>query len=74
MIVTDQACEIVALHTDENDEPDWQYTVGVGGVTQIKHVVENYGDHGIPWFNVFTGERVYASVQAKAVARVIWKE
>jgi len=66
------AKEITSSHTDHNDEPDWFYAAGIGGVTKIEHTVENYGDHGIAWFNIFHGEKLHTSVAAKSVSRVVW--
>jgi len=66
------AQEIYSAHTDKNDEPDWAYTLGVNGVTKIERSVENLGEYGIAWFDVYQGEKLYVSVNAKTVARVIW--
>lgn len=68
------AQEIYSSHTDQNDEPDWAYTLGVNGVTKIERETENLGDHGLGWFHVYQGERLCVTVAARSVARIIWKE
>lgn len=39
-------------------------------VEWIERREENYGDHGLSWFDVLSGGKVVASVQARAVAEV----
>ena len=52
-------------------------SVGINGdrftVSRIDQRAENYGDHGLLWFDVFDtlGNR-FASMQARAVAEVIY--
>lgn len=67
-----RATRIVSLHTDQNDVPSFEFIVGWNGVDKIEHEVENYGDHGIAWFNVYEGYDLAHSVAAKAVAYVEW--
>lgn len=47
---------------------------GFGGVkftvTRIERREENFGDHGLVWFDVFTDDRLQVSMQGRAVAEV----
>jgi hypothetical protein len=44
--------------------------VGATRVDWIERREENYGDHGLSWFDVLSEGKVVASVQARAVAEV----
>jgi hypothetical protein len=46
------------------------FEVGKNGVTEITAETENYGDHGIAWFNVHFGEHVLQRMQFRAVAGI----
>lgn len=46
------------------------FAVGAFGVTAIKSREENYGDHGLLWFDVWTGDWLSASVSGRAVAEI----
>jgi hypothetical protein len=46
------------------------FSVGVDGVTEIIDTTDNYGDHGIGWFEVHCGDRIKHRMQARAVAEV----
>ena len=39
-------------------------------VTHIEHEVENRGDHGVGWFNVFAGGDMIARMNERAVAEI----
>lgn len=67
-----EAVHIVGLHTDQNDNPKWEFKIGVDGVTRIKNWTENFGDHGIAWFDVYKGENVAVTLAAKEVAFIEW--
>jgi hypothetical protein len=41
-------------------------------VTKIVHRVENRGDHGIGWFDVFAGDVVVASLNERHVSEVCY--
>jgi hypothetical protein len=45
-------------------------TVSYDGVTRIERRDENYGDHGLSWFDVFKGDVLFKSFNARAVAAV----
>lgn len=46
------------------------FEVGKNGVTKIECMTEDYGDHGVGWFDVYFGERVMQRMQVRAVAEV----
>lgn len=39
-------------------------------IAWIERREENYGDHGLSWFDVLSGGKVVASIQARAVAEI----
>lgn len=41
-------------------------------VTAIRRTVENRGDHGIGWFNIYTEDGIRAIVNERAVAHVVF--
>ena len=43
-----------------------------GIVTEIRYREDNYGDHGLGWYDVFIGEVRVASMQARAVADIFY--
>ena len=43
-------------------------------IDQIKRRDENYGDHGLSWFDALSAGIVVASVQARAVAEIHYGE
>lgn len=43
-------------------------------VTSITHETHNYGDHGIGWYIVKSGDDVIAEVQERVVAEVYYKD
>lgn len=43
-------------------------------VTKIERREENFGDHGLLWYDVFDGDRVVVSMQGRAVAEVHYGE
>ena len=59
----------------EGDEPQY-FAVGVPHgltgrtVTSINYEVSDYGDHGLAWFAVQSGELTIAKIAARAVAEV----
>lgn len=46
------------------------FEVGKNDVTSIKYREDNYGDHGLGWFDVYFGDAVEQSIAARAVAEV----
>lgn len=46
------------------------FEVGKDGVSKIEYRVDNLGDHGIAWFDIWFGDRVKHSMQARAVAEI----
>jgi hypothetical protein len=44
--------------------------VGRHGVTRIERREENYGDHGLSWFDVFQGDVLVRSYNARHVAEI----
>lgn len=67
-----EAVHIVSVHTDKNDDPKWEFKIGVDGVTRIKGWTENLGDHGLAWFDVHKGDRVAVTLAAREVAFIEW--
>lgn len=49
------------------------FKTAAGDVTAIRSRHENFGDHGIGWFDVFVGEKRFASMNHRAVAEVYYK-
>ena len=49
------------------------YFVGKHGVTRIECKTENLGDHGITWLDVYEGEDLTFSANAKEVSFVEWE-
>lgn len=53
------------------------YEVGrntpAGAVTEIKVRHDNFGDHGIGWFDVYAGEKLIASMNQRATAEVYYQ-
>lgn len=49
-------------------------TVGYDGVTRIERREENYGDHGLSWFDAFKGDHLHKSFNARAIAAVHYQE
>lgn len=43
-------------------------------VTKIVRREENYGDHGLLWFDVYAGDDLIRSMQGRAVAEVHWEQ
>lgn len=41
-------------------------------VTEIKRRDDNFGDHGIGWFDVYAGESVAISMSLRATAEVVY--
>ena len=39
-------------------------------VSKIVQREQNFGDHGLLWFDVYEGERIAASMQGRAVAEI----
>lgn len=39
-------------------------------VSRIERREDNFGDHGLLWFDVFDGERLVTSMQGRAVAEI----
>lgn len=39
-------------------------------VTKIERREDNFGDHGLLWYDVYDGDRVAVSMQGRAVAEV----
>lgn len=73
--------EIAAIYGEEphrENEYPFGYVVGndcynMGHhfrVTAIMSREDNYGDHGIGWFDVFSGEHLIASISQRHVAQV----
>ena len=42
-------------------------------VTSIKYREDNFGDHGVGWFDVYAGEARLASMGARHVAEIIYE-
>lgn len=53
-----------------DDELPRAFIVGCDAVTKIERREENYGDHGLLWFDVYEGERRIASMNARFVAEI----
>jgi hypothetical protein len=53
----------------EGETPDGAL-VGRHGVTRIERRTENYGEYGISWFDVFKGDVLAKSFNARYVAEV----
>jgi hypothetical protein len=66
---------INAVYSSTNDEgvTGFYAKVGQDGVTRIERRLENLGDYGITWFDVFKGEHMFASFNARAVADVYYE-
>lgn len=47
------------------------WMVGYDAVTKIERRDEFYGDHGLLWFDVYNGDRVVASMNARYVAEIV---
>ena len=43
-------------------------------VDRIERREENYGDHGLSWFDILSGGVVVASVQARAVGEIHYSQ
>ena len=43
-------------------------------VTSIEYSEHNYGDHGLGWFVVKSGDTLLVEMQARAVAEVYYKQ
>lgn len=56
-----------------NEDP-FAFQVGMNGVTKIERREENYGDHGLLWFDIFKGSRRAASMNGRHVAVVAYKK
>ena len=70
---------IVGYESNVNPLARIRYVVGgkeTGGtVTAITFNVENRGDHGIGWFDVWKDENTkFATINERAVAEVIYKQ
>lgn len=50
------------------------YAVGRRGVTRIERREDNYGDHGLLWFDVYEGDRLVASMSGRHVSEVSYGE
>lgn len=57
----------------ENEFPE-AYIVGHGGVTRIEAREQNLGEYGIQWFDVFKGDHLTASMNARFVATVAYAD
>jgi len=43
---------------------------GVGKISSITQRTDNYGDHGLAWFDVHVGDKIAVSISARAVAEI----
>lgn len=50
------------------------WMVGSDAVTRIEKREDNYGDHGLLWFDVYEGDRLVASMSGRHVAEIIYGE
>ena len=50
------------------------FCVGENGVTEIRNRDENYGDHGLGWYDVFKGEFLAMSMSARHVSLILYFE
>lgn len=69
--------KIKAIYGDEpkrEGEYAWGFTIGHDGVTKIEHREDNYGDHGLLWFDVFKGDSLYASMGGRHVAVILYAD
>ena len=41
-------------------------------VDRIERREENFGDHGLLWFDVYEGDRLVTSMQGRAVAEIMY--
>ena len=46
------------------------FQVGANGVSKIEAETEDYGDHGLGWFNVYFGDELLQRMAARAVAEI----
>ena len=42
-------------------------------VSRIEYSTENFGDHGLGWFDVWCGDRHIFTIAARAVAEIEWE-
>lgn len=50
------------------------WMVGFDAVTKIERREDNFGDHGLLWFDVYEGDRLVASMSGRHVAEIIYGE
>ena len=72
--MTQKIKAIYGPETGRENEIPWSYQVGVYGVTKIVERHQNHGDHTVGWFDVFYGESLHASMNARQVAAVIYRQ
>ncbi len=61
---------LCGLEPNREGESPTFFEVGKDGVSKIEYRVDNLGDHGIAWFDIWFGDRVKHSMQARAVAEI----
>lgn len=55
----------------EGEEPD-AWRVGFAGVTHIERMSETFGEYGIDWFRIWSGDILLASMNARYTATIIY--
>ena len=52
--------------------PRGRFLLMSAAITRIEHRIENRGDHGIGWYDVYCGAAIVASVNEREVGYVIY--